>query len=454
MARGAAGDSALRCPRAIRPGAPEWFANDDRGHYVDTIAVEGRTEHVLVDAVGPGALVRLWSANPDRGGTLRVRVDGRVVLEEPMAELMSGAGSVPPPLAAVRARGHNLYLPVPFQSHLQVTMDRSVGSGVYYAASWRSYPEDTVVQGLSEEVFDRERGAIDAAGAALTAPWPRVEPDVRTTATTDPDGRLVLELPPGPRALAELIVRVPPNGDLGTVWVEAELDGAASVEAPLGGLLGVGPGPVVPHTDFLRSVGRDGVLRTRWVVPYAERATWSLHNRGDLPLELSLEARTEPFEVDGRTLRFWAGHQVRELATRPHADWTAVVLPGRGRYVADTLAIDNPIDPWWGGGDEKIYVDGGDLPAVFGTGTEDYYGYAYCSNERFSAPWHGMPRNDQGHVRSGNMCRASRGRVANTRVRLLDTLEFRRGLRFDWEVWHWEDTVLHVEKTAVAYLAP
>ena len=39
---------------------------------------------------------------------------------------------------------------------------------------------------------------------------------------------------------------------------------------------------------------------------------------------------------------------------------------------------------WWGEGDEKIYVDGEDFPSHFGTGTEDYYGYAWCRPEEFA----------------------------------------------------------------------
>ena len=46
-----------------------WFANGDRGKYLRTEKTNGRTEYVMMDAKGPGAVVRLWSANP--GGTLR-----------------------------------------------------------------------------------------------------------------------------------------------------------------------------------------------------------------------------------------------------------------------------------------------------------------------------------------------------------------------------------------------
>ena len=49
------------------------------------------------------------------------------------------------------------------------------------------------------------------------------------------------------------------------------------------------------------------------------------------------------------------------------------------KYVGNMYQISNPVPNWWGEGDEKIYIDGEKFPGTFGTGTEDYYGYAYCA---------------------------------------------------------------------------
>ncbi|MCA9286584.1 MAG: hypothetical protein KDA22_15270, partial [Phycisphaerales bacterium] len=78
-----------------------WFANGDAGHFLRVEDRDGRTEHVMVDATGPGAVVRIWSANPE--GTLRVYLDDAEapVLEWPMADILAGKGPVAPPLAHV-----------------------------------------------------------------------------------------------------------------------------------------------------------------------------------------------------------------------------------------------------------------------------------------------------------------------------------------------------------------
>ena len=63
----------------------------------------------MMDAEGPGAVVRIWSANP--AGTLRVYLDHAVepVLEVPMTEVLGGTfPGLPKPLAGERSRGWNL----------------------------------------------------------------------------------------------------------------------------------------------------------------------------------------------------------------------------------------------------------------------------------------------------------------------------------------------------------
>jgi hypothetical protein len=41
------------------------------------------------------------------------------------------------------------------------------------------------------------------------------------------------------------------------------------------------------------------------------------------------------------------------------------------------------IDWWWGEGDEKFFVDGETFPSTFGTGSEDYVGYAWAAEPPF-----------------------------------------------------------------------
>jgi hypothetical protein len=54
----------------------------------------------------------------------------------------------------------------------------------------------------------------------------------------------------------------------------------------------------------------------------------------------------------------------------------------------------NPRGDWWGEGDDKFFIDGEKFPSSFGTGSEDYFGYAWSSAGHFSRPYHNQILNE------------------------------------------------------------
>jgi hypothetical protein len=129
-------------------------------------------------------------------------------------------------------------------------------------------------------------------------------------------------------------------------------------------------------------------------------------------------------------------------------EWNYASIRGFGVYVGDTMAVFNrpkkgPKGPWWGEGDEKIYVDGEEFPSHFGTGTEDYFGYAWGTAASFEAPFHAQPVGD------GN---TSVGHTTNTRTRMLDRIPFFKSLQFDMELMHRQsDTTIDYATTCYWY---
>ena len=82
---------------------------------------------------------------------------------------------------------------------------------------------------------------------------------------------------------------------------------------------------------------------------------------------------------------------------------------------------------WWGEGDEKVWVDNDSFPSHFGTGTEDYYCYAWGDTALFQSPFANQVRVNSDHL--GNTCL--------TRTRNLDRIPFRSGIQYNLEIWHW-----------------
>jgi hypothetical protein len=126
-------------------------------------------------------------------------------------------------------------------------------------------------------------------------------------------------------------------------------------------------------------------------------------------------------------------------------DLKFVDATGEGRFVGTYLHVENPTPAWWGEGDEKVYVDGEAFPSTFGTGTEDYFGYAWCSPELFVRPYHGQPRCDG----PGNF-----GHTGIYRWQTFDDIPFTKSLQFDIEMWHWADVTGTWARTSYWYAKP
>src|SRR5438105_1368018 len=102
--------------RNAKSPSENWFANGDYGQYVRVEHRQGRDEYVMADLKGPGAVVRIWSANPQ--GTLRIYVDGNQLPEliANMEDLLSGKHlDFPPPFSHRLSGGANLYYPIPYR---------------------------------------------------------------------------------------------------------------------------------------------------------------------------------------------------------------------------------------------------------------------------------------------------------------------------------------------------
>ena len=118
-------------------------------------------------------------------------------------------------------------------------------------------------------------------------------------------------------------------------------------------------------------------------------------------------------------------------------DLPFVLARGQGVYVGTSVMLLNPNcvptswGNWWGEGDEKIFVDGDVRPSTYGTGSEDYFNYAWSAFDLFAFPYCGQPRNDGP---------ANRGFVVNYRWHIIDSLPFKSSMFFYMELFSHERT--------------
>jgi hypothetical protein len=416
-----------------------WYANNDRGQHLRVEENNGAKEFVMVDTKGPGCVARIWSANPQ--GTLYFDVDGARVWSVDFLALCSGkVDGVPEPLAGMRARGGNCYLPIPFAKSLVVSC---TAGDCYYAFDVVSWPASTRV-----EPFAPAKLATLGAGERMVDATARIGPyntELWATARR------------WPIAKGQVVVKV-------EVDLPEKLPRADVVEMLRHCLLVVRCGDEetvrVPAADFfaLGSLASEHVGRCLAVTSRRAICTFPMPMPDGGSVELVYEedygamapdiyrVQTEPLAAT-HTLRFRASyHVVKGAKTRPFSDHLVLDAKGRGRFVGCSLLVRNPSRVWWGEGDEKLTVDGESFPSWFGTGTEDYFGYAWCDPTPFQAPFHSQIE-----------CQGPRnfGITQLHRTHLLDSVPFQQSFRFDLERWHWvEDIAIDYATVAYWYGAP
>ncbi len=440
----------------------KWYANGDNMEGMHQAAKwedhQGRQECVLLDVDGPGAVVRFWTGGADPKGKVRFYLDGAdaPAIEAALYDLLGGRDFVPKPLAIENSgKATNLYLPVPYAKHCKITYDegRPPGPppGRWYNIEYRAYPANTAVEPFTMEKFKALLPLVTEVAKTLAEP-PAISggKTVGLDQALAPGKETTLELPAGNKAVRELTLSLEglPVADLQralrTTVLRASFDGEETLWCPLGEFFGSGVG-LNELQSWTRTVGKDGTLTCRWVMPYQKSASLAVVNLGQGEIHCKLRAKVDDWKWDERSMYFhgtW--HYQNGIATRPFSDWNYLQASGRGIYVGDTLAIWNPNGKWWGEGDEKIWVDGESYPSHFGTGSEDYYGYAWGNPALFQGPFCNQPRAGQ----------SNKGHTTNTRTRTLDAIPFTRALKHDMEIWHWAGCQVTYSVATYWYAAP
>lgn len=432
------------------PTTEGWFANADAGHFLRVEERAGRKEYVMMDAAGPGAIVRIWSANP--AGTLRIYIDGaeQPAIEAPMTDVLGGRfPGLPRPIAGEYSRGWNLYFPIPYARHCKVTSDKG---GFYYHVNYRTYEPGTAIESFQPGQIQALADRIKKVAAVLEDPrrlQDQLAGDPQSFELTLAPGDRVEQEFVGPAAFSWITLKVSsrnPEAALRGTLVRMSFDGQKCVEAPLGDLFGSAPG-LNTFAGLPMGMSREGDLYSHWLMPFRDSASIEVENFSQETLTLSGQLASKSYQWTDASMHFHAGWRVQfDVPTRPMMDWNYLTVRGRGVFAGVAFAIDNPVKDWWGEGDEKIYVDGETFPSHFGTGTEDYYGYAWCSPALFTHAYHAQSRCDG----PGNY-----GRTSVNRFHILDRIPFTKDFRFDVELWHWNAKCkVNMAVTAYWYARP
>jgi glycerophosphoryl diester phosphodiesterase len=427
---------------SVHRDKPGWFADSDGLGFLRTETVDGKTEWVIMEHEGPGCITRIWTPffyydfNERVGPNVRIYLDGAEtpVVDGSLIELVTAKAFVKPPFAAFTARAGDLYLPIPFSKSCKITM---TNKPFYHIINYRAYPAGTAVETFTRAAY--EAADADRIGRVLYEASGRDSGQMRAIREDVAAGASVeLTLPDGSSAVRELTIRVKSaagDASLRSTVLTMTADDEQTIWCPVGDFFCCADS-LHPFHTWERTVSEDGLMTCRWVMPYEKSATIRVANLGRQPVTIDLTAAVEPWRWDDRSLHFHANWRPDDIVPgTPFQDWNFIDIRGRGVYVGDAWTVLNIEDGWWGEGDEKIYVDDAwdnGFPTHFGTGTEDYYGWAGGVNptreDEFDEPFLANVRvgglGPGGQTRGYNIC---------TRTRSLDAIPFNSRLRFDIE---------------------
>jgi hypothetical protein len=415
--------------------APGWFADSDG---IGFIRQDG-DEWVLMEHNGPGVITRIWTPffyynfNERTGPNVRIYLDGNPepVIDEPLINLVKGDGTIPAPWADFTARAGDLYLPIPFGLSAKVTM---VQKPFYNIINYRGYPQGTKVETFNQDTMARNQRMLSVAQRRLT---PTISEPHRKTVKISAGGSTRLTLPAGSRYIDRLAISLTGAEEdpsiLRSTVLSGSFDGRETIWCPVGDFFTVAD-EMRETATWRRQVNNKGLMSSQWVMPYRQRAELKITNTSDKEIEVSWGAHTRTWNWDATSMHFYARWRPDDIVPgTPFLDWNFIDIEGTGVYVADTWTVLNIREnSWWGEGDEKIYVDDAwesGFPTHFGTGTEDYYGWAGgvvpTLEDDFSLPFLSN--------KVGGVDEATQGYNICTRTRGLDAIPFTSRLRFDIE---------------------
>lgn len=435
-----------------------WFTNHDynsKDNDHNFIRIEennGQKEWVLMDHQGEGAIVRTWMPflkldNPNTTSEIKIYLDGAIkpVLQGNTLGLLNGTGLFPNPFAHKSLRSAVSFFPIPYAKSCKITVTERP---FFYQFTYREYEEGTEIRTFTTEDFQSAKEKIEKVGKLLLNPEQSLAEgdEVTFNGKLEANKEKTIDLPAGVSAVHVFSLKLGSYKDstiTRSVFVKMNFDGEQTVFSPISEYFGTGLG-LNPYQGWNITVAENGTMSSRWVMPYKKTASISVVNKSDQPVDFNMEVKLSDWKWDERSMYFHAGFRLQNpVATRPFSDWNYVTLKGRGVYVGDALTVYNPVEKWWGEGDEKIWVDGEDFPSIFGTGTEDYYGYSWGgrSTNFYEHPFHAQPRCNLYNKlnRKTRNEKNTKGYSTETRTRSLDTMPFASSLKLDMEVWSWTD---------------
>ena len=446
-----------------------WNANRDNQNY---LYKQDNGYKVLAEMEGPGYISRMWLPYAF-SGRVQIFIDGEETptIDMPYNQLICGSAfseygalSFQTNKVAISGfdpnyhGGFDLYVPITYNKSCKVVTDCS--GDLYYIIGYTTLEQGASVESFTYPLSDANKAALKAANDRLSD-TSLPAGDVRFSESVAPGETAVLYQDSASGAIESMQVKLDIPADqfddqtsLADWQLSVFWDGSdqPAIEMPLGDFFGTPYGLTV-NDSYIVGVREDGTMYCRWYMPY-ESARVELTNNSASARTVTASFGTEALDSTDGLMRFHSNWQRMIPRTDDRApDAQMLSVTGTGRYVGTVLHVYQYIDDiWWGEGDEKFFVDGEKFPSIFGTGSEDYFGYAWCGSSLFNTPFIGQSRCD-GSPSTGDRQVQGHGNKVDYRFHMTDNVPFFTSLEANMEKYLSEDVDAYAAITFF-YLTP
>ncbi|NQT53433.1 DUF2961 domain-containing protein, partial [bacterium] len=356
--------------------------------------------NVVAAIAGPGAVFRIWSANPI--GKIRFYFDGSAAPVEFDFKSLFVKGASDPDADTLKKRrqwpfirpmvyrregdqdnlASDCYLPIPFATSCVIELTRPG----YYQFGYKTFPKGTAEWKTFRLPLTAEEDAVLAAVCQKlllrgSDPKPKLPGTVTASDTVVvlPGQDKVLADLKGPRVVQAIHARLKGEERYAhsKTLLIAHFDGEREpcIWSPLVNFFGTGFEPRDYRSYPLGYIDGEGYCY--YPMPFRTRGRFVVRNEGTKPVRLAYRIVHAPVKtLPANAMHFKCKYRREEVCRT--FDYPLIEASGApGRFLGAALCIDDAWRSWWGEGDEKIWVDDDAFPSFFGTGSEDYFGDAW-----------------------------------------------------------------------------
>jgi hypothetical protein len=385
----------------------------DSGNF---LRIEDNRHYVLMEAEGPGCIDRMWFTYKSEIGkepyNLLIFLDdlNKPVVQVDLDSLFSGElFPFIAPLAGLcgnkKHPARYSYVPIGFQRSCKVILVpsapeeqyqyRTNSAGrkiphIYYQITYRKFQPDTQVRRFRRNLEKKESDALTKTQSiwnnAGMSPWPAFEDmkEKNIKAKIEPNSIASLFDISGAGVIYGLeLFAENPNG----LWLEIYWNGLAEpyVNVPLG-----------PFFACNSSERPERDVRGLWAgyakdlyycylpMPFHKAAKIQIRSQAKKKISVAarLQYRTEdPYSTDG----LFCAHRYDHLSPAVGNNYTVLDVKGEGHFAG--LVMDRPGHME---GDDFFFIDGEKQPSIHGTGTEDFFNFAWGLGHTDSLALHGI----------------------------------------------------------------